>query len=174
MSEGCFVFFFSRTFYHFSNPTDFFIYLWGHPLPQNTSINIVLSLHSPEWNIKAPTDYSSQSTANYSFWPCWFVSCKTAALELVVLIRYLQAECKYANLRNCLWAFEQMKLEYLWTCSLCIFTAAGLVPRSPSFFDLYHEIFPFSSPPAIPWHFLSSCSTVTSRSCFFTASGCSE
>lgn len=171
MFEG---FFGSRTFDHFSNPiVFFFVYLWGWG-ERNTSINIVLSLHSPECNVKATTDYCSQSTAHYSFWPCWFVSCKTAALELVVLIRYLQAECKYANPRNCLSAFRQMKSELLWACSLCIFTTVELVPYSPSFFGLYPEISLFSTPPDIPQLFLSSFSTLTSPSWFFTPSGFSE
>lgn len=37
------------------------------PKPENTSINFVLLLPSPEYNTKAATDYSSQCTANYFF-----------------------------------------------------------------------------------------------------------
>lgn len=121
------------------------VYQWGKKKPKQTwniSINIVLSLHSPECNIKAAIDYSSQSTANYSFWPCWFVSCKTAAAELGLLIRYLWAECKCANLRNYLWAFEQMKSQALWTCSLCLYLYCNRA-NCPLFFGLYHERAPY-------------------------------
>lgn len=48
-----------------------------------------------------------------------------------------------------------MRSESLWTCfSVCIFTAAELLPQSPSFFALYLEISPFSTPPDIPRLFL--------------------
>lgn len=113
----------------------------------------MLSFPSPECNTKAATDYSSQCAANYFFWPCWFVSCKTAALEWVVLIRYLQAECKYTNLKLSVskWNPNLYRLVF----SVCVLTAAELIPCSLSFFDLYPEIFPFSSLPNVSQLFFS-------------------